>query len=157
MLFFPTLWCRCRMKPQVTEVNTQPDRSQDFTSSVLIPGLCQNCYIPHMFFFSHSTLFSQSRELLFNIVAYLSWEYDGSSACKPCFHQACDLQELYFCLASGSSSRGSDWIWQNLIYALNCWCSFWWFIISPDFSSLCSNLPCKVSSGVLKIIIYSFW
>lgn len=83
--FFPTLWCRCRMKPQVTDVNIQPDTSQDFTSSVLIPGLCQNSYIPHMFvwvffFPSFHIIFTAKETLLFNIVPLgvssflVSWE-----------------------------------------------------------------------------------
>lgn len=50
MLFFLPCDIEMQTKPQVTEVNIQPDRSQDFTSRVLIPGWCQSHYISHMLF-----------------------------------------------------------------------------------------------------------
>lgn len=49
---------RCWVKPQVTRVSIQTDRSQNFTSSVLIPGFCQSYYISHTFFLSFQITFT---------------------------------------------------------------------------------------------------
>lgn len=68
IFFPPTLWFRCRVKPQVIEVNIQPDRSQNFTSSVLISGLCQNSYIPYIFFSLIPHYFHRKGTLLFNSI-----------------------------------------------------------------------------------------
>lgn len=49
---------RCWVKPQVTRVSIQTDRSQNFTSSVLIPGFSQSYYISHTFFLSFQITFT---------------------------------------------------------------------------------------------------